>query len=511
MSDGFVLRAPWYVRERGGFDLNSPRALRPTLQKYGSPDFVDHVLRDPRDSLRFVADDRWSYPVPITPTTAKGRERFATHKLCITRMRKLYQPTHDRHYTVVVEVFCDKPGWPRAGGHDELEVGFVMRRRQTTLSGDPKTVRRLARNLLVSSAQHRPPAKTSVTLADSPDLLAADQAWQQQFAEDNGDLIAAVQAEHQVQAWLVNGTGGVWRDLGAESPAGEAPRTEEEWPMWRLPSTAAGCEEATSRSLWFGVVPTYSAEHWVGPGADQPVLSKLDDHEVYELVCFVRQPRPGCPPRIWWGKPSQPFRLAAPFDPDGTKNHAVTITAPDLRRLAARAGRPLGPGGARIVTPPNSGLPPPPFGDLAKASNLQLGGDSICFFAFELFFLVALFLFLLFLPIIVFLFQLWWMLALKFCIPPAISGSFEALVTFLDNGGDLPLDPTVPAELALMGQLDAVLQMPGAAAQLQTVEPFKTPPTAFGDLVAAIDPATSAEPPTPLPVLSKPDDPLCPV
>ena len=51
---------------------------------------------------------------------------------------------------------------------------------------------------------------------------------------------------------------------------------------------------------------------------------------------------------------------------------------------------------------------------------------------------MALFLFLLFLPIIVFLFQLWWMLALKFCLPPSIS--FQALAEFVTDGKDLPAD-----------------------------------------------------------------------
>jgi hypothetical protein len=45
-------------------------------------------------------------------------------------------------------------------------------------------------------------------------------------------------------------------------------------------------------------------------------------------------------------------------------------------------------------------------------------GGGACTFALELFFIVAFFLFLMFLPIVVFAFQLWWMLALRFCIPP---------------------------------------------------------------------------------------------
>lgn len=519
---GFALRAPWYLRERCQFDLRDPRALRPTVQKYSSPEFVDQVLADPRDSEQFLAEDRWSYPVPVHPTKARGRERFATFKLHTTKMRKLFQPTHDRFYTVVVEVFCDEPGLPRAGRVEGLEVGFVMRRRQATLKGDPKTVSRLARRALIAASKEKYGIRPRSAFEDSLDVYNTDQAWAERvqteagwtraFAEGNVELLAAVEPEHKVQTWMVNSAGGVWRDLGAAPPAGEAARHEEEFVMWRVPSTAAGCEDAQSRSLWFGVIPTFSAEHWIGPGADRPMLPKLDDHEIYELVCFVReQPpedKPDCPPSIWWSKPTRPFRLAAPLDPDGTKNHTVTITAPDLRRLAARAGQKLGPGGARIVTPPRSGLPPPPFSALSNPVKQNLGaGGSICSFAFELFFIVALFLFLMFLPIIVFLFQLWWMLALRFCLPP--SASFEALAEFVADGNDL-----ADATPAIEADIDNVLQLPGAANLLAAVPLFKKPaapgtPSAFPDLVAAIDPTTSAVKPKPPVVLRKPEDPLC--
>jgi hypothetical protein len=509
VSDGFTLRAPWYVRERGQFDLNDPRSLRPSLQKYGSSQFVKQLLADPRDSLQFLAEDRWSYPVPITPTTAHGRERFATYKLHTTKIRKLFQPTHDRYYTVVVEVFCDQPGLPRAGKRTDLEVGFVMRRHQARLVGDPKKVRQLARNYLVKAAQQSYGVLPSATFEDSTDVYYAEEAWQQEFSEDNGDLLSAVKADHQVQAWLVNDAGGVWRDLGADPEPGEKPRVEEEVAMFRLPADPAGCDPDGSRSLWFGVVPTYSGEHWTAP--DGTLATKLDEHEIYEIVCFVRQRRPpaerDCPPLVWWGKPTRPFRLAAPFDPDGTKNRSVTITTPDLRRLAARAGQKLGPGGVRIVTPPGSGLPPPPVSALSSPTKQSLGaGDSICFFAFELFFLVALFLFLLFLPIIVILFQLWWMLALRFCIPPSIS--FTVLATFLAGGGDLP--GTGPAQDKA---IDDIVQFSGAAAVIKNAPDFQPPPgggpTAFADLVSGIHPDNSAEPERPPVALSKPQDPMC--
>lgn len=62
------------------------------------------------------------------------------------------------------------------------------------------------------------------------------------------------------------------------------------------------------------------------------------------------------------------------------------------------------------------------------SGSLGAGGGA-CTFAFELFFLVALFLFLMFLPIVVFAFQLWWLLALRFCFP-RLSASMTALAAF---------------------------------------------------------------------------------
>ena len=207
--------------------------------------------------------------MPVTLTNAHGRERFATHKLHTTKMRKLYQPTHDRYYAVVVEVFCDQPGCPGRGARrdrgrlcDAPAEGHPRGRPEDRTPAGPEPAGR--------AVQGRFGVRPSAMFEDSTDVYYADQAWRQQFSEDNGDLLAAVAAEHQVQAWMVNATGGVWRDLDADPPAGEPVRREEEFLMWRLPPEASGCEEATSRSLWFGVVPTYSAEHWIGPGARVP-------------------------------------------------------------------------------------------------------------------------------------------------------------------------------------------------------------------------------------------------
>lgn len=48
-------------------------------------------------------------------------------------------------------------------------------------------------------------------------------------------------------------------------------------------------------------------------------------------------------------------------------------------------------------------------------------GFEICFLPIPLITIIATFVLELFLPVVVLLFQLWWMLALKFCIPPELN------------------------------------------------------------------------------------------
>jgi hypothetical protein len=262
--------------------------------------------------------------------------------------------------------------------------------------------------------------------------------------------------------------------------------------------------------LWFGLVPTYSSEHWTDPdGVLQP---KLDDTEIYELRCIVTQPpEPGhehCPPLRYISTPTAPFRLAPAFDPDGTKNRTVSIKTPDLRRLAARAGKKQGPGGVRISTPPNSGLSPVDFSKIPGANLGSPGGGSICTFAFELFFLVALFLFLLFLPIIVLAFQLWWLLALRFCFPPSIS--FGVVKNFFAAGGLMTNleQATGSAPQATKDAFDDVMGLTDAAKKLRVNSSF--PANAGGDVIDAMDPANAQLAPVPPDRYTTPPDPLCP-
>jgi hypothetical protein len=544
---GFAIRAPWYARERAAekdpkVGLRSPAMFRPAIQMYDDTDFVDRLVRDPRDSLKFGEDDLWSYPVPMTPS-GSGRNRLATFELITTNLRKLYQPVHNRFYAVVVEVFCDQAGLPRAGNHDDIEVGFVLRRQVTTLSGGSKPSRRLARNLLVEMVKEKRKreGRDKEDVADetgrSPDVRDvwfADQAWNQRIAAENRDLIDQLKAETTRQGWVAPaGESPHW----VTTPEGELVDHEETFPMWRLPARDEDCGKAQTRSLWFGLVPTYSSEHEIT--SDGRALPKYDDHAIYEIDSFVRQqPGPGhehCPPKIWMNVlPSEPFRFASPTDPQGTSKRITTITLPDMRRLSARAGQPMGPGGVQIVTPPGSGFSFNPFngGKLPESGSGAVGGNGqVCMFALELFFIVAFFLFLMFLPIVVFLFQLWWLLALRFCIPPSI-GFGIAADFFAQSNAKLSGFETDQGVLDALAQKDKDLS-PGEAfdqmfgtdstqlkekgtwlKQMQDAKDAQGTPVFANDRKLVRAAVVSARPPKkvepePPELETKPDDPLC--
>jgi hypothetical protein len=127
--------------------------------------------------------------------------------------------------------------------------------------------------------------------------------------------------------------------------------------------------------------------------------------------------RNDCGGELVWSAPSQEFQLAAYFDPVGSGNHPITIQLPDIPALAASVGAPLP---VRMESPPGSGMA---FQvEDGEPTNGTLSPDfQICFFSIPLITIVATFVLSLFLPVVVFVFQLWFLLGLKFCIPPSIS------------------------------------------------------------------------------------------
>ena len=522
MPHGMALRAPWYVCERGDFDRFDPRAQRPELQKYDSTDFVQQLLRDPTDSLAFdPVDDVWGYPVPLPEAErAPGRMKFVTHQIIRPGPRKLFQASHDRFYAVVVELFCDEPGLPRPGTADAgVEVGFVVRRHSVHIDAPSLVIRRMARDLtshLVAVQQKRVAGRLPNT--DIDEVLLG------QLSDEACALPAGVTARTAVEAWMV-GRGGRarWRDRAAELPAG-VELTEMTFPMWRLPVPEGGCDASSTRSLWFGLVPTYSSERADAcddPGTPPPVRAdkgapKFDEHAIYQISCFARRaPVPGCPPQTFWSDPSACYRLAPFFDPDGTKNHAVSVTMPDFRAVAARAGQPPGPGGVTITSPPGSQLSFDPGGGTPSGGSVGGNVPRVCTFTLEIFMIVAFFLFSMFLPIVVLLFQLWWLLALRFCLPPAFAALALLNTHFVTKGltlaalPDKPADPGDPRPVADKGHFDDLLGGEGLTTKL-TAASSGFPPAQGADLLAAIDPRGAAKPGPPAPVDDLPrTDPLC--
>ena len=208
------------------------------------------------------------------------------------------------------------------------------------------------------------------------------------------------------------------------------------------------------------------------------------------------------------------------MDPDGTSKRITTITLPDLRTLAARAAKPNGPGGVRVVTPPQSQLSFNPLkGGIPGAGSGKIGaGGGVCTFALELFFIVAFFLFMLFLPVVILAFQLWWMLALRFCFPPQIA--FTALADFFANAnlGTAAAGKKQELDQALgfdAGQLPAGQDTPSWVDKLVDAKDpggaplFKTDRRLVSGIVNAADPARAVAA-TPAPSEPLPDDPLCP-
>ena len=85
---------------------------------------------------------------------------------------------------------------------------------------------------------------------------------------------------------------------------------------------------------------------------------------------------PDCHGALTWSRPTEPFRVAAPFDVLGTANRPITIKMPDLRELAAQAAlRPKGRlSPVRFVQPQHLS---PKIQDGQPQEN-DVGGEAIC-------------------------------------------------------------------------------------------------------------------------------------
>jgi hypothetical protein len=383
----------------------SVRTSAPVLQKYDVPDLVNAFLRDPQRRLAFDP-----------AVDAAGQ------------VRKLFLASHHRHYLVIASLHCDAAGFPHARRGDVCAAGFVIRRRTADLPAGSREEIARARRRHVIVARRRQVIERRLAEAPAGLHAAALRARLQPAidAERAAAVVvsgwaAAVGDDRKLEGWVSGDAGAAWAEVD------EVPDelTEAAYPLSPLVADPTDPDhDAAGESLYFGVVPTGSSD------VDAGGQARFDDEAVYEIRCWARRHQPQCPRDrhcrcpLTWSEPTEAFRLAAHLDLEGTTNRPVTVQMPDRFALEADALR-LGPGGAagiRFRSPPGSALNFTSEGTDAKPAdpNSQV---QICSFAIPLLTIVAFFVFKLFLPIVVLVFQLWFLLGLRFCIPPVTLGT----------------------------------------------------------------------------------------
>ena len=449
----WLLVGPWYRWSRQGVP---PRETRPELQKYDTPKHVTAFQADPQLSLTYNEDDFVYTTSPLVPPiVASGplagkAKRFEKFKRDKTTTRKLFLDTHKRFYLIVCELHCDAPGFPRARRDDVCQAGFVIRRRYTTY---PKSAEKEAAQILkrigalqieLGKLERKPSAARTIRRWEK--LPAPGQnggsngkhgELTTKLAKERKQLLAWAKQSGAAEAhegWIASALEGI----GSWEVIEEEPQTllEQSYPLYPLiPHPDDEGNAGQRATLYFGVVPTGSSD------ADAAGIARYDDEARYEIRCFVRRHREPCPRKpepndcngtLFWSRPSEPYQLAPHFDLTGTANRPLTVQLPDFADLAAQAAA-MPPGKAnpiKMKQPNNSVLKfssdaVPPTGGSVQATG------QVCSFAIPLITIVAYFLLNLFLPIVVLVFGLWFMLKLKFCIPPSLEVQ-AAVTTELD-------------------------------------------------------------------------------
>jgi hypothetical protein len=478
-SCDWLLVAPWYRWPRQENELGlAPRASRPVIQKYEDPKLVQMFVAEPQHSLVWDNDD-WVYQTsvltaataPSGPLAGKQTElsvprnggRFERYLATKTSIRKLFLDSHKRHYLVVCELHCDEAGFPDTNRGGVCQQGFVIRRRYTSYpaeaEGEATSILKdiSALQLQLAKLERVPSAKRALKRFESfppPNANGAVKAQKDQLR------LAIAKQRKELRAWAsVHGVSeshlgwiaGERRSVGSWQVVEEEPQTllEDFFPLHPLVPPPDDPENSgTGSTMYFGLVPTSSAD------TDGTGLPRFDDHHLFEVRCFVRRHNPDCPRtlapndcngELIWSKPTEPFRIAAHFDPVGTANRPINVQLPDFPALAAQAAtRPVGAlSPVRMNQPQRSSLK---FTPDMPPSGGSVGDGQICFLAIPLITIVAWFVLNLFLPIVVFLFGLWFLLRLKFCLPPsiAINGAIEAELAVAAKAG-LDIDVAVDA------------------------------------------------------------------
>ena len=365
------------------------------------------------------------------PGDPKNRSRFlGTRQLTPGPTRKLFQPAHQRFYLVAVGLHCDVPGFPRVAPAHVREAGFVVRRHRVVL---PEGSRPPRPRCCASSPRPGPwPGRGRPTRTPASSGAGCTRSARADGAV-TADAVAAVRrlevlkrvetarrklqvwadqagVERRTEGWVPTGEG----RFGAWVPIEETPAelVERSYPL-RLLTAAPGDPDHAGAlgTVYWGMVPTAGDE--VAADASTRFAVAFD----YEIRAWAREECGDCPGPLVWSEPSESYGVASFHDPAGCAQRPIEITLPDLRELEGSTASPS----VRVSSPPGSGLSVPHTTELPEEGSGSVNEkEQICFFSISLFTIVAFFLFNLFLPILLFAFGLWWMLKLKFCLPPSI-------------------------------------------------------------------------------------------
>jgi hypothetical protein len=496
------LVAPWYRWQRQfAAEGRKPSQTRPVFQKFEQTNFVKTFTQDPQRSLKFIDNEDTvfntllkdtpnlvggPFPTPppsrftklYAPRTPSGDAKAAQEAtLAPTGVRKLYLPTHKRFYLVVSELHCYAPGFPTVTRDQVCQAGFVVRRRSLRIPpAQQKVARKEAEQILreINSIQadigywkqttpaRKLPAKRRT---EAVKKAIADGSYESKLKnlelqlEAAHQKLAAWRVKHGVTSVHEGWIPGSFENIGSWQNVDETPQqiTESIFPLFTLfPDPNNQKHSAKGKNIYFGVAPTSSLD------TDEFGVARFDSDATYEIRCFARRHKPECPRRdqapdchgeLWWSEPTEVYKLATPTDLIGTSNRPVTIRMPDFSELAAQAAAlpvsKLAP--VRVIHPQSMSFDV----EDGKASGGGVGGFQICFISIPLITIVAMFLLKLFLPIVVFLFGLFFLLQLKFCIPPSLSFSagmfakLDALAPKLEVDASLDVDVEFDASLGL--------------------------------------------------------------
>jgi hypothetical protein len=424
----WVLTGPWYRWDQPGV-IASGRVGRPVFQKYETANFVAEFLKDPQHSLKFLDPDDFAQEArlrdPALPPKDGKQQSLSKNVYVSTGIRKLFLDAHKRFYLVVCELHCDAPGFPSVTNDQVCETGFVVRKRSADVPEKARSKASLIlKDLSLAHAQlaqidELPPGKKVGPLA------VARASAAQKFNAATAELQLAAK-EMEIRLTLLGWVKSAADRVGSWQEVEETPQTvvEDIFPMYPLiPDPRIKNHSGGGRTLFFGVIPTASAD------TDDRGNARFDDASLYEVRCFMRQHRFPCPKKrerndchgtLYWSQRSAVYRVASHFDLAGTSNRPVTIQLPDIPALEAQAAT-LKPGqGApvRMVSP--LGTPKFSIDTGSLKATLKGTGGQICSFSLPLITIVATFVFQLFLPVVTFVLGLFFLLKLKFCIPPSI-------------------------------------------------------------------------------------------